>query len=235
MSDLLRAGLVGSRTLPDPDLSATAHRRARVAQGMLALYVAVYLAALAMNALAPFRFERLTMALILCTFALTAVAFAQWQIAAYRLVPALSGAPTERPAWWAWGGWLIPFANLYVPYRVVSEIRDATDPAELDPGLDRVGPAIPLGAWWALWLAAGVSERIFGQIPEPEVAVGWTGYNTFAVVVSALWLGAAVSAALVVRGIDAGQAEVEALLAEGLEARSVEAHSPPTRGVEARA
>lgn len=54
---------------------------------------------------------------------------------------------THGPAW-TWFGWWVPVAFLWIPYRVVRDLREATVPdAER-----RVG----LGPWWAFWLLAGL-------------------------------------------------------------------------------
>ncbi len=214
MSDLLREAFVGSRRLSDPDLSAQAHRRARVAQGMLALYGVALIGSVAWSWAFPFTPALTTEVAIGVVFVLAAVAFASWQVSAYRLVPALSGAPAEHATWWAAAGYVVPVLNLFRPFQIMAEIRDATDPAGLDAGLERVGPAVPLGVWWALWLTAGISERVFLRVPEPGPSDDWTAYQIGAVAVIALWLGATLAAIAVIRQIDAGQREVEAVLAD---------------------
>jgi hypothetical protein len=52
---------------------------------------------------------------------------------------------------WTWLGWLVPVAFLWVPFRVVRDIRDAV----LPDGQRRVS----LGLWWAFWLLSAL--RIF--------------------------------------------------------------------------
>jgi hypothetical protein len=52
---------------------------------------------------------------------------------------------------WTWLGWLVPVAFLWVPFRVVRDIRDAV----LPDGQRRVS----LGLWWSFWLLSAL--RIF--------------------------------------------------------------------------
>lgn len=52
---------------------------------------------------------------------------------------------------WTWLGWLVPVANLWVPFRVVRDIRGAV----LPDGRRRVA----LGLWWSFWLLSGL--RVF--------------------------------------------------------------------------
>lgn len=63
---------------------------------------------------------------------------------------------------WTWLGWLVPVANLWVPFRVVRDIRGAV----LPDGQRRVA----LGLWWSFWLVSGV--RVFtSSAHEVEVIV----------------------------------------------------------------
>lgn len=52
---------------------------------------------------------------------------------------------------WTWLGWLVPVAFLWVPFRVVRDIRGAV----LPDGQRRTA----LGLWWAFWLLSGL--RVF--------------------------------------------------------------------------
>jgi hypothetical protein len=77
-----------------------------------------------------------------------------WLQASRRFAEAAN--PTARfahgPAW-TWLGWWVPVVYLWVPYRVVRDIRAATVPE----GDRRV--SLPL--WWLFWLLAGL--RLFSS------------------------------------------------------------------------
>lgn len=217
MSGLLRGELVGARRAPEPELVVRAHRRARVAQGMLVAYGATLVGSAAWGAAFPFTSETTFTVGLVVAFVLTAVAFASWKVAAYRLVPALSGLPADRSPGWAAGAYAVPIMNLYVPYQIMREIREASDPADLDVGFGAASPAVPLRTWWALWLVGGVLGRIVDRIPEPGLYDDPTTYDLFVIATLVVWLAATAAAVLVVRGIDEGQREVAAIL-EAVEA-----------------
>jgi len=97
----------------------------------------------------------------LTLLAATGVAFVAWLFVEYRRVEERGGRVRHRTGW-AIGGWVVPFANLYIPFMVVDDVwRDAAG----EPGAsDRAAsiPVVPL--WWAGWLgglflAAGASSK----------------------------------------------------------------------------
>jgi hypothetical protein len=81
-----------------------------------------------------------------------------WTWRARKNLEAFPGAlPTLSPAW-AIAGWLVPFANLVVPARVVANVaRDSL--------WRRTTPAL-VGIWWTAWLVFGVGDRILGVLDE---------------------------------------------------------------------
>ncbi|MFG3697271.1 DUF4328 domain-containing protein [Micromonospora sp. NPDC047620] len=65
--------------------------------------------------------------------------------------------PTLSPAW-AIAGWLVPFANVVVPARVVANVaRDS---------LWRRNTPVLVGVWWTTWLVFIVGDRILGLRDE---------------------------------------------------------------------
>jgi len=224
VSDLLRDAFIGQRRLPDPRLSARAHRLARVTQGLLVAYAAVLVSSIAANVAFPFVAEVPVTLVLGATFVATAISFAWWTTTMYRVTPDLGGAPVEYATWWAWVGFILPIANLFRPYQIVKEIEEATDPEALDPAAGRAGADVSVGLWWGLWLVAGLVGRLLKRIPEPGPLDDDRAYLAVGVVSMVLWLGATAAAFLVVRRIDRGQAEVEALLAEA--ERRAAAESP---------
>ena len=206
-SDLFEGDLRG-RFAPDPALLERAHRRARVAQGMLVAYPALVLAATGWYALNPYYVGLAPDVVLGLAFVLTAVAFASWKVAAYGLVPALSGYPPDRSLAMAAGGYLIPIANFWIPYQMMAEIRESADAGALGAGLDAEGGRVPLPLWWGLWLAFNVSSTVIARLPLPTTEGGATAYQAFSLAVLALAVAASVAALLVVRQMDAGQQEV---------------------------
>lgn len=70
----------------------------------------------------------------------TAACFIPFFVRAYEALPA-----RRQRARWAWLGWFIPLANLYVPWRIAKEIHAKDDPASA---------AWPVFIWWSAWLAS---------------------------------------------------------------------------------
>ena len=218
----LTAALVGERRPPKPDALAKAHRRARVVQALLATYAAVVLGVTAWHGLDPFLSGPLPDVVIAVAFLATAAAFAAWQVAAYRLVPVLTGRPSDRSPGWAAGGYLVPFMNLWVPFQTMSEIRDAVDPDGLDGqfgSVERRPP--PVHVWWTLWVAFTVGGRVFNRIPEPPYAGGVTGYEVFAIALVAVQLAVTAAAFVVVRRVDRDLGETAGRLRMLLDDRTV--------------
>ena len=222
MSDLL-IGSIGNRRAPSRKALDKAHRLATTASVMLGVYLAALLGSVAWYALNPFYAGRTPDIVIGVAFVAAAIAFASWKVAAYRLVPDLSGAPADRTPGWAAGGYFVPVMNLWVPFQIMGEIRDSGDARALDSArLFEVGRRLPLGVWWAAWLSAGIVERIHGRIPEP--AMPSTGYVVFSMLSVLLIVAMTVAAILVVRQQDEGQQEAAEVLAR------LEAEAPPAAG-----
>lgn len=76
----------------------------------------------------------------------TAACFVPFFVRLYEALP----APRQQ-ARWAWLGWFVPIANLYVPWRIAKEIHAPNDPA---------APAWPVFLWWSAWL----SSRLLGLL-----------------------------------------------------------------------
>ncbi|MDI6103354.1 DUF4328 domain-containing protein [Actinoplanes sp. NEAU-A12] len=137
----------------------------------------------------------------------TAVAFLVWLVRAARNADRLNGRP-RRAHGWAIGGWLIPVANLVIPYRVVQGVNAAS---AAGPGPE---PA-PVGRWWAALLVtfplvvagAVCREGVVGyeiggqQLRDTRVLA----YLLWAVAAAAVWYSAALGRK-VVRRITEAQA-----------------------------
>lgn len=72
-----------------------------------------------------------------------------WLRASRRFAEAANPAATfEHGPGWTWLGWWVPVVSLWIPYRVVRDIRGAV----LSDGARRVA----IGLWWPLWLLGGL-------------------------------------------------------------------------------
>ena len=132
------------------------------------------------------------------------VAFVVWLWRARTVAGALIGRPMEWGRPWTVVSWFIPIANLFLPYFVVAEVRDASRPED-----EKLGRGLPL-CWWGFWVVTWVASfvtsndlaMLFG-VPEPS--------RTFGNVMSAgLLMGfagvpAAIFAVMIIRRIDQWQ------------------------------
>ena len=135
-------------------------------------------------------------------------AFIAWLYRARREAERLGGAPVWAP-WWAVGGWLVPVANLVLPYLVVRDVRRASGP----------GPHAPVGRWWAsalvtllihlvIWWYDGVTAD-FGTFERTALDTRTVAYplwtlGTVAVVVTAVLGGRVVRRVTVAQQRGAG-------------------------------
>ncbi|MFI7289218.1 DUF4328 domain-containing protein [Streptomyces anulatus] len=72
---------------------------------------------------------------------------------------------------WAVGGWFVPVANLWFPYRVASGIWEASVRLHPDGGW-RTVPKTVLNLWWGGWIVSVLASRIavsqWNRAQEPE-------------------------------------------------------------------
>ena len=77
-----------------------------------------------------------------------------------RAVALWPGRTHRRGPAWTWLAWIVPVVCLWYPYQVV---RDIVRNAWRDPWAEQ-HESLFLGAWWALWLASLVSERLSARL-----------------------------------------------------------------------
>ncbi|PZG23256.1 hypothetical protein C1I95_03615 [Micromonospora craterilacus] len=83
-----------------------------------------------------------------------------WSWRARMNLNAFPGAGPTLSDGWAIAGWLVPFVNVVVPYRVVANIaRDS---------LWRLSTPWLVRVWWAAWLAYLFTDRLTSSVAEYE-------------------------------------------------------------------
>jgi hypothetical protein len=125
------------------------------------------------------------------------------------------GGLRYRPGWGV-GWWLIPFANLVMPYRTVTELHKASNPdaGAIDWAAARTALILPL--WWAAWLgrvvASAVGAAVRGSVNnEPSLSIAHEATRQgWLIVADAMTIVAGVLAVIVVRAIDRRQEEKRA-------------------------
>ncbi|MFJ9074602.1 DUF4328 domain-containing protein [Streptomyces sp. NPDC102278] len=67
-----------------------------------------------------------------------------------------------QSAGWAIGGWFVPIANLFFPYRTARETWGASTQLAPD-GSYRHTSSAPVTAWWTVFVASLVLDRVFSK------------------------------------------------------------------------
>lgn len=94
-----------------------------------------------------------TLIVILGNFLLVAV----WTLRARRNLDLIGARDLTWTPAWAAGGWLIPFANLAVPFLVLQEVWKASNPRALLPhGWSLTKAPKRLAVWWGFWVAGSL-------------------------------------------------------------------------------
>jgi hypothetical protein len=142
----------------------------------------------------------------------TIVIWCMWEFRARSNLDAFGATGMSVSPGWSVGWWFIPIANLFMPYRGMSEILRASSPAggSVDWQRQRTGPLLPL--WWTAliggWLISQVSNSTVGESTGPVVTLSATVTSLRWVTVGQVLIAvAAVFAILVVREIDRRQTE----------------------------
>lgn len=151
-------------------------------------------------------------ALRIIVFLACAVAFLFWIHRAYSNLTALGNlkAGLAYSPTWAVVGFFIPLINLFLPYRVVKEIWDKSDPSILtedDLAFTPPDSSPLILLWWVIWVASSVlgnlAGRFAGESETPDTFAWTTKVDMLSLVLSVF---AAALAVLVVNSIDKRQA-----------------------------
>ncbi|NJP35745.1 DUF4328 domain-containing protein [Micromonospora thermarum] len=85
-----------------------------------------------------------------------------WTWRVRKNLEAFPGAGPAFAAGWAIAGWLVPFANFFMPYRVVANVARDTLWRLTTPWLVKL--------WWGAWLLFGLADGFVAGIIEEEWA-----------------------------------------------------------------
>ncbi|MFH9393148.1 DUF4328 domain-containing protein [Streptomyces sp. NPDC017556] len=144
-------------------------------------------------------------------FLATGVLFVIWFHRTRRNAEVFESGVQRMGPGWAVGGWFVPVANLWFPYRVASGIWEASVPPHPDGGW-RTAPRTVLNLWWGGWIVSVLASRIavsqWNRAREPEQIADAAALVAAA---DALDLVAAVLAVLFVRAVTGMQGERAAM------------------------
>jgi hypothetical protein len=100
--------------------------------------------------------------------AVTAVAWWAWQYRGQANLHVAGRSGLDHKPWGAVGWWLVPIANLWMPFKTMRELWKASEPIE-DPGAwARVVTWPVLGWWWALWIMGNLLQSASSFASESE-------------------------------------------------------------------
>lgn len=104
-----------------------------------------------------------------------------WTVRVRRNSDCFPGLEHRHGRAWAWAGWAVPVASLFVPFRVLRDVRART--------LPHTRTQAPMRAWWAAWLMATFSSSFGGLDPATSrsAAVGQTVVAVLTLVAAVLW------------------------------------------------
>ncbi|WP_065490432.1 DUF4328 domain-containing protein [Streptomyces sp. PTY087I2] len=141
------------------------------------------------------------------TLLATAVVFIIWFHRTRRNAEVFDPSVQRMGPGWAVGGWFVPVANFWFPYRVASGVWEASAQTRPDGGW-RTVPRTPLNLWWGAWVASLLFTRVTGSMWEraedPEAIVRAGGLVAAS---DAVDIVAAVLAILYVRAVTRMQVE----------------------------
>lgn len=126
----------------------------------------------------------------------TGVAWLVWQHRAHANLRDGGAGGLKFTPGWAVGWWFVPIANLWQPFRAMSELARRGPPApdrSLPPGV---------GAWWAAFVGSGIVGRLSAGLARSEEAEDILLSSRLSIAGDALLIVAAVLAVGVVRAVD---------------------------------
>ncbi|MGW4217989.1 DUF4328 domain-containing protein [Streptomyces bacillaris] len=149
----------------------------------------------------------------LVVFVATAVVFIVWFHRTRRNAEVFDPGAQRMGPGWSVGGWFVPFANLWYPYRVAAGIWEGS----AVPGPEGGRPSVsrtPLRLWWAVWIVSTFLNSFTARMEEsaetPEQTVEGLG---LVVAAYAFEIVSAVLAIVFVRALtrmQVGRAELRA-------------------------
>jgi hypothetical protein len=147
---------------------------------------------------------------LIVALVVAAVFFSIWLHRAVRNLRGLGRTGMERTPGWAVASFYIPFVNLVLPHRALTELWRASDPApeSAERGWTAYGTTTALvSVWWGFWLVSGLLGNVSARIDDPKLsgAIGLAG--------SAVMVVAAVTCIQMMRGVVARQEAAAARLA----------------------
>jgi hypothetical protein len=131
---------------------------------------------------------------VMAIYLFAAVAFLVWIHRVNRAVRQYTQADLSYTPGWSVGWFLVPIANLFMPYKVVKELWIATEPDRPAGLFSTAGAVSPVVLWWwLLWIGSGLLGSAAGSLyGRAETAAQIAAANNTALVSDVMTVGAAV-------------------------------------------
>jgi magnesium-transporting ATPase (P-type) len=117
---------------------------------------------------------RHTMVLLLYYLLLigSVVSFAIWFYRAHLNYHTRSKVCTFSKSWAFWG-WVVPIASLFIPYKIMSEMYEdiKQNLIEKSKELTSTNMSLLIGWWWAMWIIFNFVTSIFSKIFNDEESI----------------------------------------------------------------
>jgi hypothetical protein len=140
----------------------------------------------------------------------TIVLFLMWIHRAYRNLKPLRAKGLQYSPGWAVGAWFIPFANLFIPFRITRELWSKSDVETAEFGFLSSDSAVPsfFGYWWACWVASNIATNFSTRLSfRAETVAQGLGATWLSLIAELLSIPAALFAMRVISAINARQSE----------------------------
>ena len=98
----------------------------------------------------------------------TAIAWWVWQYRGQANLVSAGRQGLEHGPWGAVGWWLVPVANLWMPFKTMRELWKASEPIEDPAAWTRLETWPVLGWWWALWIIGNILQSASGFANSSE-------------------------------------------------------------------
>jgi hypothetical protein len=158
----------------------------------------------------------------------TAVAWWVWQYRGQANLLAAGRRGLDHKPWGAVGWWIVPIANLWMPFKTMRELWKASEPTEDPSAWAGVLTWPVLGWWWALWILGNLLQSASGFASESEDLDAIRASDITALAGLACSVFAACLAIDVIRQITRRQSMLASVSRQNLAAGSVEVPERPT-------
>jgi len=99
----------------------------------------------------------------------SAIMFIRWFRRAYYNLHQVENRLSHTEGW-ASGGWFVPLANLWIPYRIMMELYDRTDRHLINKGVYgylKLDSQV-VGWWWGFWVILTIIDRISARMMRAD-------------------------------------------------------------------